>query len=85
MAALGADISARKKRRNIIFIYKYKRNNGFKDKKVKGFTKENPKVLDTSVIIDGRIFDICQTGFVEGPLIIPNFVLEELKTYCRFF
>lgn len=38
-----------------------------------------PKVLDTSVIIDGRIFDICQTGFVEGTLIIPNFVLEELR------
>ncbi len=38
-----------------------------------------PKVLDTSVIIDGRIFDICKTGFVEGPLIIPSFVLEELR------
>lgn len=38
-----------------------------------------PKVLDTSVIIDGRIFDICQTGFVEGTLVIPNFVLEELR------
>jgi len=38
-----------------------------------------PKVLDTSVIIDGRILDICQTGFVEGPLVIPNFVLEELR------
>ncbi len=38
-----------------------------------------PKVLDTSVIIDGRIADICKTGFVEGPIIIPNFVLEELR------
>src|SRR5690554_4747921 len=38
-----------------------------------------PKVLDTSVIIDGRIFDICKTDFVEGPLIIPGFVLEELR------
>lgn len=38
-----------------------------------------PKVLDTSVIIDGRIADICKTGFVEGPLVIPNFVLEELR------
>lgn len=37
------------------------------------------KILDTSVIIDGRIFDICKTGFVEGPLIIPSFVLEELR------
>lgn len=38
-----------------------------------------PKVLDTSVIIDGRIFDIAKTGFMEGPLIIPDFVLEELR------
>lgn len=37
------------------------------------------KVLDTSVIIDGRIFDICKTGFLEGPLIVPGFVLEELR------
>ena len=39
----------------------------------------SPKVLDTSVIIDGRINDICQTGFLEGQLIIPNFVLDELR------
>ncbi len=39
----------------------------------------NPKILDTSVIIDGRITDICRTGFIEGVLIIPNFVLEELR------
>ncbi|HYF77313.1 MAG TPA: PIN domain-containing protein [Symbiobacteriaceae bacterium] len=38
-----------------------------------------PKVLDTSVIIDGRIADIVKTGFLEGPLIIPGFVLEELR------
>ena len=38
-----------------------------------------PKVLDTSVIIDGRISDIVKTGFLEGPLIVPNFVLEELR------
>ena len=38
-----------------------------------------PKILDTSVIIDGRIADICKTQFIEGPLIIPEFVLEELR------
>jgi uncharacterized protein YacL len=37
------------------------------------------KVLDTSVIIDGRIADIVKTGFLEGPLVIPGFVLEELR------
>lgn len=38
-----------------------------------------PKVLDTSAIIDGRISDILDTGFVEGPVVIPAFVLEELR------
>ena len=37
------------------------------------------KVLDTSVIIDGRIADICKSGFIEGELIIPSFVLSELQ------
>ena len=37
------------------------------------------KILDTSVIIDGRISDICDTGFIEGILVIPNFVLTELQ------
>ncbi|EFE28153.1 PIN domain protein [Filifactor alocis ATCC 35896] len=38
-----------------------------------------PKILDTSVIIDGRIADIAKTGFIEGKLIVPSFVLEELR------
>lgn len=38
-----------------------------------------PKILDTSVIIDGRISDIVKTGFIEGSIIIPEFVLEELR------
>ncbi|KEK22620.1 PIN/TRAM domain-containing protein [Bacillus gaemokensis] len=37
------------------------------------------KILDTSVIIDGRIADICQTKFLEGTIVIPQFVLEELQ------
>lgn len=48
------------------------------------FSKSSPrgegaKVLDTSVIIDGRISDITETGFLEGPLLIPQFVLNELQ------
>ncbi len=39
----------------------------------------SPKILDTSVIIDGRIADICETDFLEGPLIVPQFVLKELQ------
>jgi uncharacterized protein YacL len=37
------------------------------------------KVLDTSVIIDGRIADICETGFLDGTLVVPQFVLRELQ------
>jgi uncharacterized protein YacL len=37
------------------------------------------KMLDTSVIIDGRIVDVCRAGFLEGPLVVPGFVLEELR------
>lgn len=41
--------------------------------------KGGGKILDTSVIIDGRIADICETAFLEGPLIVPQFVLQELQ------
>lgn len=47
--------------------------------KGKNANKITPKVLDTSVIIDGRIADIYKSGFIEGELVIPNFVLEELR------
>ncbi len=43
------------------------------------FENGNPKLVDTSVIIDGRLADICETGFIEGTLIIPRFVLHELQ------
>jgi uncharacterized protein YacL len=41
--------------------------------------RKNYKVLDTSVIIDGRIADVCETGFIDGILIISQFVLRELQ------
>ena len=47
----------------------------FSDKTV----KRDYKVLDTSVIIDGRIADVAETGFLGGTLIIPNFILTELQ------
>ena len=37
------------------------------------------KVIDTSVIIDGRIVDVCEAGFIEGTFIIPQFILQELQ------
>jgi uncharacterized protein YacL len=89
MAALGANIAIRKREElmsmfsNIATSVATKRLQGTREKKSKGehqhAYKGYPKVLDTSVIIDGRIFDICQTGFIEGPLVIPNFVLAELR------
>lgn len=42
-------------------------------------SRRNSKLLDTSVIIDGRIADIAETGFLEGALLVPQFVLRELQ------
>ena len=41
--------------------------------------RKSSKILDTSVIIDGRIADICDTAFIEGELVVPQFVLKELQ------
>jgi len=40
---------------------------------------ERIKILDTNVIIDGRVSDVCRTGFIEGPIYIPGFVLDEIQ------
>ena len=42
-------------------------------------SKQSFKILDTSVIIDGRIADIAETGFLDGVLVVPQFVLRELQ------
>ncbi len=79
---LGLSLGVRRREDLTTFITGFgKENNRLKAKgkmRAAGYCNM-PKVLDTSVIIDGRIADICKTGFVEGPLIIPNFVLEELR------
>ena len=61
-------------------------NKNKKERDKKRVVEEEPepnlpkaKILDTSVIIDGRIADICQTNFLEGTLVIPQFVLGELQ------
>jgi len=46
--------------------------------KNKDFIKD--KVLDTSVLIDGRIIDVLNCGFLEGTLIVPKFVIEEIQS-----
>lgn len=62
---------------------RYGREYGSDDKPVTGVKStgrfRTPKLLDTSVIIDGRIADLCETGFMEGEFVIPQFILQELQ------
>lgn len=77
-----------KKREELINLFSLPARLGAKDKKkpqaneadqAEEYVPGKLKILDTSVIIDGRIADICQTGFLEGTIVIPQFVLEELQ------
>ncbi|GAA0177965.1 PIN domain nuclease [Clostridium sediminicola] len=79
MASLGAEIAIKKKDDIIGLFANLKKTGDTKEKKVKQKCKGIPKVLDTSVVIDGRILDISKTGFIEGTMVIPNFVLDELR------
>ncbi len=42
-------------------------------------TEDHVKILDTSVIIDGRIADVCEAGFLDGVFLLPQFILQELQ------
>ncbi|MEW6725282.1 MAG: PIN/TRAM domain-containing protein [Bacillota bacterium] len=76
---LGMSV-AMKKREELSGVFSNLRSAKPMDKQTKGTTAGlSPKILDTSVIIDGRIADIHRSGFLEGTLIIPSFVLEELR------
>jgi len=59
-------------------FYFFPRLSGSRSEGVQAQPPPRSKLLDTNVIIDGRIADICRTGFVEGPVYVPGFVLEEL-------
>lgn len=76
---LGIKIATREKEGISYAIKNINLNKNLKNEKIKTRYNSSPKILDTSVIIDGRIADICSTGFIEGPLVIPEFVLEELQ------
>ena len=68
---------ATRKGKDILTIFSGKKSTNPKTKgKINDAT---PKILDTSVIIDGRIADIMKTGFIEGNIVIPEFVLVELR------
>ncbi|EIJ80045.1 PilT protein domain protein [Bacillus methanolicus PB1] len=67
-----------KKRDELLNLFTNKKKKGL-DEEVEKAESSTLKILDTSVIIDGRVADICQTGFLEGTIVIPQFVLEELQ------
>lgn len=73
-SCLGVAIAAGKKNENFFDSMKGKASS---QKQAEG--RQEPKVLDTSVIIDGRIVDIVRSGFIEGELVVPGFVLDELR------
>lgn len=64
----GVALSLRKRNENLFDL--------FKDTKS---SINSAKIIDTSTIIDGRILEICSAGFIDGELVIPSFVLEELR------
>lgn len=70
---IGVSIAVGKKSDQLMDMFKQNKNGT----PVK--SSSTAKLLDTSVIIDGRIIDICRAGFIEGELLIPEFVLEELR------
>lgn len=67
-----------KKRDELLSLFSIKRKKSVDEENEKSGS-QSLKILDTSVIIDGRVADICQTGFLEGTIVIPQFVLEELQ------
>jgi uncharacterized protein YacL len=77
LAWLGVVVVSRRGKELLVSLVKAKRPAGQKNKG-RG-SDGSPKILDTSVIIDGRIADIMKTGFIEGNIVIPEFVLVELR------
>lgn len=68
-----------KKRDELLGLFSRSKKKGTEEEVEKESRPREWKILDTSVIIDGRVADICQTGFLEGTIVIPQFVLEELQ------
>jgi len=73
---LGVSVGTKRKEELLSILPRFGRERSTKTevKQTQSF-----KILDTSVIIDGRIADICKSGFIEGSLVIPGFILEELR------
>ncbi len=78
MGYLGTVLALSRKEEILSFL-DFLNRDGSKKSYTTGSQDRTGKILDTSVIIDGRIYDVCKTGFLEGTMIIPEFVLEELR------
>jgi len=76
-AYLGWSVGAKRREDILKFWGETRREKGRKP--FVKFSSALPKIVDTSVIIDGRIADIAAAGFLEGEIIIPQFVLDELQ------
>ena len=76
---LGFQVGFKKRDELLSLFSSKKKKSGEEEIEPEAALKKSLKILDTSVIIDGRIADICQTGFLEGTIVIPQFVLEELQ------
>lgn len=75
----GMSIAVRKKSEIIALVGNLRLGRPNKEHSKRKELEFSGKLLDTSAIIDGRIAEICSTGFLEGPLLVPVFVLEELQ------
>lgn len=70
-------IKPKKSKRNQVFVAEEEEEEEEED--LGPSSQPIPKILDTSVIIDGRIFEVMKAGFLEGPIIVSHYVLEELQ------
>lgn len=75
LSYLGATFTLNRKDEFMFFSSYFLKRSGQQERKI----ATPVKILDTSVIIDGRIMDISKTGFMEGEIVVPGFVLEELQ------
>lgn len=79
LAYLGVTIATKKGSDILPTLIANRKAGGLASKGKHKNNEATPKILDTSVIIDGRIADIMKTGFIEGGIVIPEFVLVELR------
>lgn len=63
----------------MVFVQNFGKLLSGSGEKISFLSSKNPKILDTSAIVDGRIYEICKAGFIEGPIVVPRFVLNELQ------